>query len=122
MSQGKKVAQFVDKGIAGGKDYAAMEVWLKDVGLASRTARRFESLYRFLLRVYPAMLRRKKVLAGSTAVMELMKLHELSAELADKVVVKVLSGTLTHDKVRAQRERVIPSTGDTARKLELLSA
>lgn len=116
LSQGKKVAQLIDEGIAGSRNYAATEVGLKDIGLASRTARRFESLYRFLLRVYPAMLRRRRVLAGSTAVMELMKLHEHSAKLADKVVADVLSGTLTHDKVRAQRERVMPSTGDTARK------
>lgn len=116
LSQGKKVARLIDEGIAGSRSYAATEVRLEDIGLTSRTARRFASLYRFLLRVYPAMLRQRRVLAGSTAVMELMKLHELSAKLADKVVADVLSGTLTQDEVRTQRERVMPPTGDTARK------
>lgn len=105
LSQGKKVAQLIDQGFAGNGNYAATEVVLKEVGLASRTARRFESLYRFLLREYPEMLRRRRVLAGSTAVMELMKLHEHSAELADKEVADVLSGNLTHDKVRGSARK-----------------
>ena len=73
--------------------------------LDARTARRFARIAEFLEQHYPAYLDGKKsVKAGSAAVLELIKLHQIAPKAADQVADACLSGELTVAQLRAKVE------------------
>lgn len=95
----------------GGERWASAQL---ELGLDARTARRYFRLTEFVATHFPQFLEiPEKFRAGSAALLEFIKLHELSPELAREVASGCFGGTLNGDAIRERVRSARPERAET---------